>query len=261
MTHYDLSYDDGGPPDAPALILAGSLGTDRSMWDPQMAPLRERHRTIRYDQRGHGASPVPDGPYSIADLGGDALALMDRLGLERASWAGVSIGGMVGMWLAIHAPERIDRLTLICSSAHLGPPERWAERAATVRAAGTVEPIADTVVGRWLTPEFAARNPGVRDRLRARLAATPAEGYAACCEAIGSMDQRAGLGAIRAPTLVISGAEDQAAPPEHQRLLADAIPGARLEVLSPAAHVASAERADDVTALIADHLTREQATA
>jgi 3-oxoadipate enol-lactonase len=261
MTDHDLHHEDGGPLHGPALVLAGSLGTDLSMWDPQVGPLRERFRTVRYDQRGHGASPAPPGPYSIADLGGDALALLDRLGLERVSWAGVSIGGMVGLWLAIHAPQRIERLVAICSSAHLGPAQGWTDRAATVRAAGTVEPIADTVVGRWLTPGFAAEHPDVRDRLRAMLAATPAEGYAACCEAIGAMDQRAGLGAIRAPTLVISGADDQAAPPEHQRLLADAIPGARLEVLSPAAHVASVERAADITALIADHLDREQGAA
>jgi 3-oxoadipate enol-lactonase len=261
MTPYDLNFEDGGPPDAPTLMLAGSLGTNLSMWDPQMVGLRERYRAIRYDQRGHGASPAPPGPYSMADLGGDALALMDRLGLTRLSWAGVSIGGMVGMWLAIHAPERIDRLVLICTSAHLGPAHGWTDRAAAVRTAGTVEPIADTVVGRWLTPAFAAAHPNVRAELRAMLAATPPEGYAACCEAIGAMDQRPDLGAIRTPTLVISGAQDEAAPPEHQRLIAGAVPGARLEVLSPAAHVASVERAADVTGLIADHLTREQAAA
>jgi 3-oxoadipate enol-lactonase len=227
------------------------------MWDPQVGRLRQRRRVIRYDQRGHGASPAPPGPYAIADLGADALALLDRLEIERASFAGVSIGGMVGMWLAAHAPDRIDRLVLICTSAHLGPPEAWAQRAATVRAAGTLEVIADTVLGRWLTPAFAAAHPDTAAWLRAMLVATPPEGYAACCAAIEHMDQRGDLAAIRAPTLVVSGADDLATPPEHQRALAAAIAGARLETLSPAAHVASVERADAVTALITEHLDQE----
>ena len=255
---YDLNYEDGGPLDAPPLVLAGSLGTTLAMWDPQVRPLSERFRTIRYDQRGHGASPAPPGPYAIADLGADALALLDRLGLERTSWAGISIGGMVGLWLAINAPERIDRLVLICSSAKLGTPEAWAERVAAVQEAGTVDAIADTVVGRWLTPAFAEAHPETHAWLRAMLAATPPEGYAGCCAAIGAMDQRDGLGAIRAPTLVISGAQDQSAPPENQELLAQEIPGARLVTLSPAAHVASVERAADVTGLILDHLDQER---
>ncbi|HEY4095100.1 MAG TPA: 3-oxoadipate enol-lactonase [Baekduia sp.] len=259
MTTCALSHEDGGPPGAPPLVLAASLGTTRAMWDPQIAALRERFRTVRYDQRGHGASPAPPGPYAIADLGRDALALLDRLGLERTSWAGVSLGGMVGMWLAIHAPQRIDRLVLLCTSAHLGPQQAWTDRAAAVRAAGTVDAVADAVVARWLTPAFADAHPDVRAWLRTMLAATPPEGYAACCEAIRDMDQRAELGAITAPTLVISGVEDLAAPAAHQQLIAEAIPGARLVALSPAAHLAGVERADDVTALIADHLDREQA--
>jgi 3-oxoadipate enol-lactonase len=252
-----LHHDDGGPPGAPALLLAGALGTTLAMWDPQIDLLRHDRRVVRYDLRGHGASPAPPGPYEIADLGADALALMDRLGIERASWAGVSIGGMVGMWLAAHAPERIDRLILLCTSAHLGPPEAWAQRAAAVRAAGSTEPIADAVVGRWLTPPFAAAHPDTFAWLRAMLVASPAEGYASCCGALERMDQRADLHAIRAPTLVIAGAQDAAAPPEHQQLLAETIPGARLEVLDPGAHVVSVERSHQVAALIAGHLDQE----
>ena len=140
-----------GPPDGPPLILTGSLGTELSMWDPQMPPLAERFRVLRYDLRGHGASEVPPGPYSFSDLGHDLLALMDELEIERASLCGLSIGGMISMWLAAHAPERVERLVLFCTSAYLG--SAYAERAAAVRERG-LEPIADAVIERWFTPGF-----------------------------------------------------------------------------------------------------------
>jgi 3-oxoadipate enol-lactonase len=259
MTEPLLHHEDGGPRDAPAVLLAGSLGTTLRMWDPQADALRGDHglRVVAYDQLGHGASPAPPGPYTIERLGRAALALMDHLGLARASFAGVSIGGMVGQWLAAHAPERIDRVVLLCTSAHLPPAELWHDRARTVRDAGTVDVIADAVVARWLTPAFAAANPGTVATLRAMLAGQPAEGYAACCDAIAAMDQRGDLAGIRAPTLVIGGAQDAAIPPAHQEHLAAVIPGARLAVLDPGAHVVSVERADVVTDLIADHLDRE----
>ena len=262
MTDSLLHHEDGGPRDAPAVLLAGSLGTTLRMWDPQVDVLREDHglRAIAYDQLGHGASPAPPGPYTIERLGQAALALMDHLQLARASFAGVSIGGMVGQWLAAHAPDRIDRLVLLCTSAHLPPPAFWHDRARTVRDAGTVDVIADAVVARWLTPGFAEANPGTVATLRAMLAGQPPEGYAACCDAIAAMDQRADLAGIRASTLVIGGAQDAAIPPAHQEHLAAVIPGARLQILDPGAHVVSVERADVVTDLIADHLDRESAT-
>ena len=141
VIHHEVS----GPPDVRALLLGGSLGTTLEMWDGQ-APLAQRLRTVRYDHRGHGRSPAPPGPYEIADLGRDVLDLMDRLGLERASHCGVSLGGMVGMWLAANAPQRVDRLILICTSAHMPPASAWAERAATVRRTGGTDAIADAVV-------------------------------------------------------------------------------------------------------------------
>ncbi len=248
-----LYHELSGPPDGQVLVMGGSLGTDLHMWDGQV-PLARDLRLVRHDHRGHGRSPVPPGPYEIADLGADVLALLDDLGIGRASYCGLSIGGMVGMWLGIHAPERVDRLVLICTSAHMPPASAWAERAAAVRAAGSPQVVADTVVGRWLTAGYAAAHPEVRERLRAMLCATDAEGYAACCGAIERMDLRADLERIVAPTLVISGAEDEATPPEHQRLIAEAIPGARHEILSPAAHVAAVEQAASVNDLILEHL-------
>jgi len=250
-----LDHEISGPEDAPVLLLGGSLGTTLEMWDGQL-PLAGRLRLVRFDHRGHGRSPVPPGPYEIADLGRDVLALMDALAIERASYLGVSIGGMAGIWLGAHAPDRVERLVLACTSAHLPPASAWRERAAAVLAAGSPEVIADGVVERWLTPGYAAEHPDVRARLRAMLAATYAEGYAACCGAIERMDLRELLPQIAAPTLVISGSEDPATPIEHQRLIAEAIPGARHEVIAPAAHLAAVERADELNALVLDHVRR-----
>ena len=236
--------------DGPTVLMGGSLGTSLQMWDGQL-PLAERFRLVRYDHRGHGESPAPPGPYEIADLASDVL----ELGLGRTHYVGLSIGAMIGMWLAANAPERIDRLILICTSAQLGPPSMWQERAAKVLEAGSTEPVADPVVDRWLTPSFAAEHPDARAKLRAMLTSADPAGYAACCGAIERMDLRADLGRITAPTLVISGADDLATPVEHQRLIAEAIPGARHEILSPAAHVAAVEQADAVNRLIEEHLS------
>ena len=254
MTCVDLFCEPAGRPGAPPLLLASSLGTTAEMWAPQIPALEDRFALTAFDHRGHGRSPVPDGPYTIADLGADVLRLMDRLGLARAAFCGLSLGGMVGQWLGINAPERISALVLIATAAHLTPADGWHERAATTRAAGSPEPLADTVVERWFTPAFTGAHPELVARHRAMIAATPAEGYAACCEAIATMDLRAGLSGISAPTLVISGAQDPSIPPAHGRAIAVAVPGARYEKLDPGAHVVSVEQADAVSALIIEHL-------
>lgn len=254
MSTVALNHELHGPADAPVLLLGGSLGTSLAMWQPQVAALREHFRVIVFDHRGHGGSPVPPAPYAIADLGADVLELMDGLGIERASYGGLSIGGMAGIWLGANAPGRLDRLVLMCTSAHAPPASRWLERAAAVRAAGSTEVVADAVVSRWFTPGWAAAHPGVVAAHRAMITATDPEGYAACCEAIAAMDLRPELTRIPVPTLVISATEDEALAPEHQRLIAEQIPGARLELIAGAAHIASAQQPQAVNELIRAHL-------
>ncbi len=237
------------------MVLAPSLGTELSMWQTLANSLADRFQVIRYDLRGHGASPVPDGPYSIAELGADLLGVLDRLGLERASLVGISIGGMSSMWVAAHAPSRVDRLVVCCSSARLDSEARarYVERAAIVRESG-VRAIADAVVARWFTPAFAEAHPDVVERMRAELIATPREGYAGCCEALAAMDLRAALPSIRTPTLVIAGREDPALPPRHSERIVEAIPGAHLDVVPEAAHLANIEQPSLVGELVAGHL-------
>jgi 3-oxoadipate enol-lactonase len=252
----ELHYRLDGPDGAPVLVLSNSLGTDHGMWDAQLPALAEHFRVLRYDQRGHGRSPAPPGPYTVAELGGDALRLLDRVGLDRVSFCGVSLGGMTGMWLAINAPERIERLALCCTAAHLPPREMWTERAATVRAEG-IEAVADAQLERWFTPALAERRPEAAERSRRTLLDTPAEGYAGCCEAIGAHDLRAELGSIRAPTLVLAAADDPATPPEHGRLIAEAVDGARLVVLERARHLAAVERPEEFARAVLGHLAVE----
>ncbi|MEU4519758.1 3-oxoadipate enol-lactonase [Amycolatopsis sp. NPDC024027] len=246
-----------GPGGAPVVVFGGSLGSDVRMWEPQVAPLVERgFRVVRYDARGHGGSPVPPGPYELEDLGADVLALLDELGVERAHHVGLSLGGMTGMWLGVHAPDRVASLVLCCTSAKLGPPSMWVERARTVRAEGTAA-VAEAGVRRWLTPGYVERHPDRAEFLRAMIAAVPAEGYAACCGAIERMDQLGTLPKISAPTLVIAGADDPAtSPDEHARPIAEGIPGARLEVVANAAHLGNYEQPAAFTRLILDHLER-----
>jgi 3-oxoadipate enol-lactonase len=242
-----------GRADAPAIVLSCSLGSTLRMWDAQASALAERFRVIRYDHRGHGDSPVPLGPYDLAGLAGDVLGLLDRLGVESAHVCGASLGGQVAMWLAAHEPGRVGSVVLCGTSAWFGPPDPWMERAATVRAQGT-EAVSAAVVARWFTPLFAERTPSLVERMRSMIASTPREGYAACCEVVGRTDLRPDLAAIRAPTLVIAGAEDPAVSSEMVETLAKGIAGSRVEVLDPAAHLVSVERAAEVTRLIQEHV-------
>ena len=247
-----VSYTVDGPAGAPVVVLSNSLGATRGMWDPQVPALAERYRVVTYDTRGHGESPAPQGPYTIDDLTDDLVALLDEVGAERAHVVGLSIGGMIGIRLAARNPERVHRLAVLCSSPKPDP-QGFRDRAAQVRSAGTAA-IAPTVVSRWLTPSYAAEHPDLVARLEGMIATADDEGYAGCCEAIAALDLHADLGRITAPTLVISGADDPALPPEHQRAIADGISGAEFLSVSPGAHLANLERSLEVTGALLGHL-------
>ncbi|MDN5698059.1 MAG: 3-oxoadipate enol-lactonase [Rubrobacter sp.] len=251
--HYELE----GPEDAPVLVLANSLGTDLSMWQDQAPKLRESFRLLRYNHRGHQGSEEPPGPYSVSELGSDLLTLLDELGVERFSFAGLSIGGMVGMWIASEVPERVERLALLCTSAKMDP-QIWEARIQTARESGTAS-MAPTVVERWFTPAFREAAPQTVEQAQQMVANTPDEGYAACCEAIRDMDLRDRLPGITAPTLIIAGEDDLATPPEHAELIRDSIPDSEMLVVPDAAHLANIERPDSVTPAMLDHLRGENA--
>ncbi len=229
------------------VVLSGSLGSTLAMWDPQLPALADHFRVLRYDHPGHGRSPLTD-DRTVKTFAAQLLGLLDDLGFDRVSFCGLSLGGAVGMSAALAAPDRIDKLVLCSTSARFATPEFWDDRAATVRSEG-VEAVAETVLDRWFTPEFA----DVR-RYRDMLVSTPAEGYARCCEAVRDWDARGALGAVRAPTLAIAGAEDAATTPDQLKAIVAEIPDARLTVLDHGRHLVNVERADAFNEALLAHL-------
>lgn len=244
-----LNYEETGSADAPVVLLGSSLGATHAMWAPQVEALAERFRVIAFDHRGHGGSEVPDGPYTIDELGGDVVELLDTLGVEQASYVGISLGGSVGLWLAQNAADRFHRFVVICPPSNpAANPQMWTDRAAQVRAEGT-QSIIDATLGRWFLPEF----PDTAT-FRQMLLDCPDEGYAACCEALSTMNLLPGLPTITAPVLLITADSDTSVPPETVVPLAGQIPGAHLEIIEKAAHLVTYSHPGIINPLLLTHL-------
>jgi 3-oxoadipate enol-lactonase len=250
-----LAYRFDGPEAAPVLLLSNSLGTDLSMWEPQMAAWTERFCVLRYDQRGHGASDAPGGAYSLDRLGRDVVELLDALDLNVVDFCGLSLGGMTGQWMGVRAPARLKRLVLANTSAFMGPASGWDTRIAVVHDQG-LAPLAQASVERWFTPQFVADGSEAVASIVATFRHTNATGYAGCCAAIRDMDLRPVSGLITTPTLVIGGLRDPSTPPPHAQTLAAAIPGARLEMLN-AAHLSNVEQPAAFADLVLNHLQQD----
>ena len=235
--HYRLDGSAG----APVLVFSNSLGATLSMWDRQVAALSRRFRLLRYDTRGHGLSAVPAGPYTIDALGGDVLELLDALRIDRPNFCGLSMGGLTGLWLGIHAAGRLDRLVVCNTAARVGTAEAWNSRMATVRSGG-MKAVAPALLERWFTAAFRVSAPQVVESTQKMVLQAPVEGYLACCEAIRDADLREEVAKVKPPTLIISGASDPVAPPAEGRFLAEKIPGARYVELE-AGHLSNIEAA------------------
>lgn len=234
-SHYAIEGADG----APVLAFSNSLGTNYSMWDPQAQELRKTFRILRYDTRGHGESAVPSGPYTIEQLGNDFLGLLDELHLGPVHFCGLSMSGMIGMWLGIHAPSRLNKLVLCNTGAKIGTEESWRSRIEAVQKDG-MKSIAAGVMERWFTPAFRAKEPATVARIQKILEGTDPEGYTACCAAVRDYDCREQLQKISAQTLVITGARDPATPPADGRFVAGRVRGAKYLELD-AAHLSNME--------------------
>lgn len=241
-----------GDPARPCIVLSNSLGTDLSMWDPQAAVLARDYFVLRYDTRGHGLSRRGTMPVTLERLGRDVVGLLDALAIPRAHFCGISMGGMTGQWLGIHAPRRLDRLVLANTAARIGTHEGWTARAAQVRDGG-MDGVADGAAARWFTPAFLAREPHVVARMIARLREQDAEGYAACCDALAEADLRSAIGTIAVPTLIIAGAADPVTTVADAGWMRDRIPGACLAALA-ASHISSIEAAPQFTGALAAFL-------
>ena len=236
--HYALEGQSGSS----ALVFSNSLGADYSMWDAQACEFRKRLSVLRYDTRGHGQSPPTHGPYSIELLGRDVLSMLDALDLDRVHFCGLSMGGMIGMWMALNAPERLNKLVLSNTAAKIGTTEGWNARIEAVQENG-MKSLASAILERWFTPAFRQKTPETMANILKMLEETNPDGYVACCAAVRDFDCREQLIKIRTPTLVIAGAHDSATPPADGRFLAQQIPAARYLELS-AAHLSNIEAQD-----------------
>ncbi len=229
-----------GPERAPILMLSNSLGTDLTMWDEQVKPLTQYFRLVRYDRRGHGQSGAPKGPYTMERLGRDVLAVIDGLAIKKVNWCGLSMGGMVGMWLGANAADRIDKLILSNTSAWFPEKDVWTGRVKLAREKG-LETLVGATMERWFTKDFRERSPKAVDRVSEMFLKTPLEGYIGCAEAVRDMDHREIVRAIAAPTLIIAGRYDPATTVEAAEFIRSRIPGAALTILD-AAHLSNIEQ-------------------
>lgn len=246
-----LSAKDGIP--GRPIVLVGSLGSTKSMWRRQLAPLRTCGPVITVDLRGHGESQVLDVDTTMADLAVDVLTALDQIGIGRAHFIGVSLGGGICQQIALDHPERVDRLVLMCTAPRFGTPEVWAERIETVTASGT-QALVEGVLAKWFTPEFAAAEPDVIREATKDFTGTDDTGYARACQALAGFDVRERLAEISAPTLVVAGDRDESTPAEVVRLLADGIPDARWELVAGGAHLLNIEYAEQVNPLLVQFL-------
>lgn len=252
-----LHFQVDGPDRAPAIVFSNSLGTSLAMWDLQLPALAQSFRVVRYDTRGHGLSDASPGPYTIEGLGRDVIALLDGLAIDRAHFCGLSMGGVTGQWLGIHAAHRLKRLVLCNTAARVGTVDAWNTRISMVRQGGMAS-IASAILQRWFTSDFIARSPEAIESMRQMLLHASVKGYAACCEALRDSDLIAGTAQIKVPTLVIAGSQDPATPPEQGRFLAGRIAGARYVEL-PASHLSNIEAAEQFNAALLDFLNQPEA--
>lgn len=248
-----IRYELAGPENARVLVFSNSLGENLSMWDPQFAPLQKEFRVLRYDTRGHGQSGVTPGPYTIEQLGRDVVGLLDVLQFQSVHFCGLSMGGQTGMWLALNASDRLEKLVLCNTGAKIGSPELWNPRIETVLKSG-MKAVSAAVVARWFSPAYATRFPEIAQTAQRVVESTNPNGYAANCAALREYDARESVSGIRVPTMVISGTYDVATPPADGRFLVEKIAGARYVELN-AAHLSNIEASEAFTSEIRGFLT------
>ena len=237
--HYELS----GRADGPVLVLGNSLGSNLHMWDKVAGRFGEEYRVLRYDMRGHGGSSITAGPYRLEQLGNDVLTLLDFLGVERVNFCGLSMGGQVAMWLAIHAPLRVNRIVLANTGARILTPEAWDLRIAAVRKNG-MEALAAASLERWFTPRYREQHQDEMAVIQAMIASTNPDGYCRCCNVLREADLRAEIRSVVTPSLIITGAHDPATPPSDGQALRAALRFSEYLELD-SSHLSAWERADE----------------
>jgi 3-oxoadipate enol-lactonase len=251
-----INYEVSGRQGAQVVVLSHSLGSSMAMWDPQIEALESHYRVVRYDMRGHGGSNAPQGSYTLEQLGEDAVALLDALGIQTVHWVGLSIGGMIGQCIALEHADRL-RSIVLCDTAAAVPEDAQAmrkERIHTARGKG-LEALVEPTMDRWFTPAYRRKNPPLLERIRKQFLATPVEGYIGCSEAIGELNYLERLHEIRTPTLIIVGEDDQGTPVRSSEAIHERISDSRLVVLPSAAHLSNVEQAEAFTRALMEFLS------
>ncbi len=249
-----IGFELTGNPEGAPLIFLHSLGSARSQWQPQADALQATHHLLLVDTRGHGTSDAPTGDYTLAQLATDVIELADMAGFRTFHLCGLSLGGMMGQWIAIHHGDRLRSLTLANTGAKISTVDAWNERASIARTQG-LTPLLDAVLARWFTPGFARQHPDEVAAVRATLTATAPSGYAGCCAALRDADLRTQVPQISARTLLIAAAHDPATPPTDLAFLHATISGSQLRLIEDASHISNIEAADEFTAALKAHLT------
>lgn len=244
-----IGWEEAGRSDGPAIVLIHSLGADRSMWQPQVEALGAGHRLLLVDVRGHGSSDAPPGPYSLDELAGDVLAVVDAAGPDRFHVCGISIGGLIAQWLAIHQAARLISLIASNTAARIGSADTWNARIEAIRTGG-MESIREGVIARWFSPGFAAGEPEAFARANEVFSSTAPDGYAGCCSALAAADLRDEVGAITVPTLLVGGELDVSTPPAEIDWLGERIRGSRVVVIEGAAHLSNLDRPAEFNAAV-----------
>jgi 3-oxoadipate enol-lactonase len=247
-----LYYELSGIPRGPVLVLANSLGSNLRMWDKVLPAFESTYRVLRFDMRGHGESAVASEPFTIEQLGSDVLRLLDEIEADRASVCGLSLGGLIVLWLGVHAPARVHRLIFANTAARIGSRETWEQRIATVRNTG-MSALATIMLERWFTPTYRANHSDEMERIREMISATDPTGYAACCAVLRDADLRDQAGTVEAASLVITGTHDPATPPAEGRALHAALRNSRYVELN-ASHLSAWECAEEFAGAAVQHL-------
>lgn len=243
-----------GSADAPVLVLGPSLGTSTILWETVIPALAASHRVVAWDLPGHGASAAASDPFSVDDLADAVAAAAEELGADRIRYAGVSLGGAVGLALLLRHPSLVERAAILCSGAAIGHPDDWHARAAQVRAQSTSSLIVGSAQ-RWFAPGSIAEHPHLTGRLLHVLQNTDDESYARCCEALAAFDVRGRLGEIAAPVLAVWGEHDAVTPEASAREIADGVRAGRAARIADAAHLAPVDAPAAVAAAVHDFLT------
>jgi 3-oxoadipate enol-lactonase len=249
-----INYRIDGPDDAPCLVFSNSLATSLAMWDEQAEALKDKFRVLRYDQRGHGGSDVPSGRYAYDTLLADALGLLDAIGIAKAHFAGLSMGGATALGLAEHHPDRFDRI-IVCDSPCQSTPQssqQWEERIAVAQQKG-IEALVEPTIGRWFPAEIVAKNPPHVDKVRAMIRATPVDGFIGCAAALAAHDYASAVASVKCPVLFLVGEKDAPAP--AMRKLSEKLPGSRYVELPGAGHISNMDRPTEFTRAVREFLT------